>query len=61
MEIWLDKEQALTEPKWTKGNLSKNIDPSSRFQQLIHVTDDVGTQGAPPLELPVVKYFNDDN
>ena len=39
MEIWLNTTNPLTEPKWTKGNLRDNIDPSSLFQNIIHVTD----------------------
>jgi len=39
MEIWFNRTNPLTEPKWTKGNLRDNIDPSSLFQNIINVTD----------------------
>lgn len=39
MEIWLNTAQPLTEPKWTRGNVKDNIDPSSLFQNIIHITD----------------------
>ena len=39
MEIWLNTAQPLTEPKWTRGNLRDNIDSSSIFQNIIHITD----------------------
>jgi hypothetical protein len=38
MEIWLNLEEALTEPKWARGNL-REIDPSSLFHKIIHVTN----------------------
>ena len=39
MEIWLSIDNPLTEPKWARGNLRDNIDPSSTFHNIIHVTD----------------------
>jgi hypothetical protein len=39
MEIWLNTVQALTEPKWTRGNLRDNIDHSSLFLNIIQITD----------------------
>ena len=39
MEIWLDGAHRLTEPKWVRGNLRDNIDPSSVFHNIIHITD----------------------
>ena len=43
MEIWLNMAQPLTEPKWARGNLRENIDPSSSFLNIIHITDPEGT------------------
>jgi hypothetical protein len=43
MEIWLNTTHPLTEPKWTRGNLRDNIDQSSLFQYIIHVTDHEGS------------------
>jgi hypothetical protein len=37
MEIWLNRTEALTEPKWARGNLRENIDPSSLFHNIIHI------------------------
>jgi hypothetical protein len=39
MEIWLNTIHPLTEPKWSRGNLRDNIDPSSLFQNIIHIVD----------------------
>jgi hypothetical protein len=39
MEIWLNTTHPLTEPKWSRGNLRDNIDPSSLFQNIIHIID----------------------
>jgi hypothetical protein len=38
MEIWLNLAEALTEPKWARGNF-REIDPSSLFHKIIHVTN----------------------
>ena len=49
IEIWLNTANPLTEPKWTKGNLRDNIDPSSLFQNIIQVTDiDAGLHSVRP-------------
>jgi len=49
IEIWLNTANPLTEPKWTKGNLRDNIDPSSLFQNIIQVTDiDAGLNSVLP-------------
>ncbi|OLL26697.1 hypothetical protein NEOLI_000328 [Neolecta irregularis DAH-3] len=39
IEIWLNKENQLTEPKWTRGNLRDNIESTSRFRRLIEILD----------------------
>jgi hypothetical protein len=43
MEIWLNTTHPLTEPKWARGNLRDNIDQSSLFQYIIHVTETEGS------------------
>ena len=49
IEIWLNTANPLTEPKWTKGNLRDNIDPSSLFQNIIQVIDiDTGLHSVMP-------------
>ena len=53
MEIWLDTMNALTIPKWTKGYLRDQIDPSSAFWGILHVTTtevESGSQHSTPLE-----------
>lgn len=42
MEIWLDMQDPLPEPKWAKGNLRDNVDPTSLFQNIIHFADSNG-------------------
>lgn len=39
MEIQLSTTDRLTEPKWARGNVRDNIDPSSLFQNILHVAD----------------------
>lgn len=42
MEIWLDMQDPLPEPKWAKGNLRDNVDPTSLFQNIIQFADSNG-------------------
>lgn len=42
MEIWLDMQNPLPEPKWARGNLRDNIDPTSLFQNIIQLADSNG-------------------
>lgn len=41
IEIKLDLNKPLTEPKWTRGNLEDHIDSSSRFLHIMHISDAV--------------------
>lgn len=56
MEIWLDTQNPLTEPKWARGNLRDNIDPTSLFQNIIQVADPSGVtqQVHPPFTPPLI-------
>jgi hypothetical protein len=56
MEIWLDKSHSLTEPKWARGDLRSNIDPSSKFQNLIHIVG-VETAQPQPVSLWITKLM----
>jgi hypothetical protein len=49
MEIWLNTAHPLTEPKWARGNLRDNIEASSLFQNIIHITGVVEFHPVPHL------------
>lgn len=39
IDIRLDQDKPLTEPKWTRGNLQDHIDSNSRFLKVLHIID----------------------
>lgn len=51
MEIWLDTNNPLTEPKWARGNLRDTLDPTSLFQNIITFADPHAPT-VPPVHLP---------
>jgi hypothetical protein len=47
MEIWLDTNNPLTEPKWARGNLRDTLDPMSLFHNIITFADPHATTVGP--------------
>lgn len=58
IEIQLDMQKPLTEPKWTRGHLDEYIDSSSRFLSILKILD---AKPIPSIEGFFDQWAGDDN